>query len=158
MKKEPKKKLTDAYVKPHNKKARKVLVKDLQDVKEDSIILYMLCNTKHGLYQGGLAVAHPQIDSKDPLSLFVINTSEIIINPVMTNHTRHTVDSEEGCLSFPDKKQIIVQRYNKIQVKYKTITEDFKLTKVITEDISGKRAKKFQHEIEHLDGKFIYKY
>lgn len=154
----PKKKLTDAYVKPHNKKSRKVTNKDLQDVKEDAIILFMLCNTKHGIYPGGLAVAHPQIDSKDPLRFFVINTSEVVINPVITNHTRHTVDSEEGCLSFPDKKPIIVQRYNKIQVEYQTIDKDFKLTKVIKADISGKRAKVFQHEINHLDSVYIFKH
>lgn len=147
---------TDRYVKPHSKISREVNNDDIQLVKNDSDIMFRLCHTKHGIYAGGLAVAHQQIEDNDPLRFFVLADGEIIINPRITRHTNHTVDSEEGCLSFENNKQIIVQRWNKCEVEYQKINKDGLLSDFILESLSGKRAKIFQHEIDHFDCKYIF--
>jgi len=148
------------YVPPHRKISREVTEKDLNRVKEDGHILYNLCFTQRGPhYKGGFAVAHPQITKKDPLRFFVIYDKRIIINPVIVNHTNSTVDSEEGCLTYPDKPMITVQRWNKCEVEYQVFGEkDDKLvlSEKIKQNLSGKDAKIFQHEIDHLDAKYIY--
>lgn len=159
MKTEPKKEPVDFlkyYVKPHKKISREVTDKDLKRVAEDAHILYNLCHTQHGIYRGGLAVAHQQINDKDPLRFFVMHTKELIINPVIINHTKSTIDSEEGCLSFFNRPQKIVQRWNKCEVEYQTITEEGILSDKIKIDLSGKESKVYQHEVDHFDCKYIY--
>jgi peptide deformylase len=148
------------YVAPHNKKSREVKEEDLEVVVRDAHILYNLCFTQRGPYCGGFAVAHPQINDEDPLSFFVTSEKEIIINPVITNHTKVFIKSEEGCLSFPDRLEIDVDRYNKCTVKYKTLKFNGDGTVVLSEEmeenLSGKRSKIFQHELQHFLGKNIY--
>ena len=120
---------------------------------QEAKVLRSLCFTPVGIKGGGLAVAHPQITDNDPLRFFVMKTGEIIVNPVITRHTRHTVDSKEGCLTFPDEHDVIVQRYNKCEVEYEDINN---LGEKIKESLSGIKSKIFQHEIDHFDCKYIY--
>lgn len=144
------------YVKPHRKKARNVESTDLPTVIRDSHILYNLCFTRQGNQAGALAVAHSQINDKDPLRFFVIADKNLIINPVITRHTKSLVKSEEGCTTYPDEKMIEVDRWNKCEVDYQTLELDGKLTEVKHENLDGKMAKIFQHEIDHLDARYIY--
>lgn len=148
--------LKDYYVQPHDKVSREVVETDLPILLRDAEILYNLCFMSFGAQTGALAVAHPQIDEEDPMRFFVTQVGEVVINPEIINHTGHTVDSEEGCLSFPWNPWTIVQRWNKCVVKYQTIAEDNTLTEFKEVNLSGKMAKVFQHEIDHLDGKYIY--
>ena len=142
-------------IKPHQKISRVVDEGDLSRVMEDAKILYNLCYTQVGVHPGGYAVTHPQIDSQDPLRFFVTRDKEIIMNPVIMRHTEHTVDSKEGCLSFGEYLPITVQRWNKITVIYERLYPDGKIEKC-KENVSGIRAKVFQHENQHLDGLYIY--
>jgi len=154
------------YVKPHRKKAREVKTKDIKRVVEDANIMFNLCYTPRGLYPSAFAIAHSQINDKDPLSFFVLNDQKIIINPVITRHTKVPVDSEEGCLSLPDMKPIVVPSYHKCEVEYQTLELDgkpkkgeeqkFKLSEKIEDNISGMTSKVFQHEQQHLLGENIY--
>lgn len=144
------------YVPPHEKKSREVTEADLPKVIEDSHILYNLCYTKTGIYPGAFAVAHPQIDDKDPLRFFVTHDQKIIINPVIVRHTKHTVDSVEGCLTFPYLKPITVKRYNKCEVECYGLTKDGKMGERITLSLSGREAKIFQHEIDHFESVYVY--
>ena len=144
------------YVKPHNKVAREVTKDDLLDVLRDAHILYNLCYTQHGIHPGGFAVAHPQINDKDPLRFFVTKDEKIIINPAIVRHTNSTVDSQEGCLTFPDKYPIIVQRWNKCEVEYQTLDKNSELTEKERVSLSGLEARIFQHEIGHFDGNLIF--
>lgn len=145
-------------VPPHNGKSREVGEAELTRVVKDAHILFQLCYTKIGVFNGGKAIAHSQITTEDPLRFFVTKDEEIIINPVVIKHTRHTVDSSEGCLTFPSLPPCIIQRWNKCEVEYNILTKDLKLSKRVAENLSGLRAKVFQHEIDHFDGLYVYKY
>jgi len=151
-------------VPPHSKVSRDVVESDIDRVIEEIKVLHQICFTRVGPYAGALAMAHPQIDNKDPLRLFVTADAKIIINPKITNHTKTPVDSFEGCITFPEKPMVKVDRYHKIEVEYITIMVDpeddkkFKLSSVIHQDLSGKNSYMFQHETDHLDAKYIYQY
>lgn len=146
------------YVKPHKKVSREVKIEDIPKVVEDAHILFNLCYTQNGPYPGGFAVAHPQINDTDPLRFFVTNQREIIINPVITRHTTVKIDSEEGCLSFPDKMPTMVPRWNKCEVEFVTLDPNNEngLSEVKKLSLNGRTAKVFQHEVDHLDAIYIF--
>lgn len=149
-------------VKPHSKKSREVTNKDIKRVLEEVKILHELCFLPTGKYNGAYAMHHGQIDDRDPLSLFVTADHKIIINPVITRHSGYTVDSKEGCVTYPDKEQIIVQRWHKMELDFVTIMTDpkdstkFQLSSIMHGSLSGPEAFCFQHEIDHGDSKYIY--
>ncbi len=150
--------LTKRYKEPHDVISREVEIKDVKRVELEGDILRKLCFRPVGMYSGGLAVAHQQITNKDPLRFFVLKTGEIIINAKIIRHTNHTVDSKEGCLTYSKTPEITIQRWNKCEVEYQKLEgEDGGLSDTITENLEGKRAKIFQHEIDHFDCEDIYK-
>jgi len=146
----------------HKKDSRDVTEADIDRVIEEAKILYEICFTPVGDYNGAFAMAHSQIDDKDPMKLFVTRERSIIINAKITRHSNYTVDSEEACVSFPDRPQIIVPRWHKIEVEYMTIMVDpedkdkFKLSSVQKESLSGRESFVWQHEIDHQNSQFIY--
>ena len=156
--------LVGRIVPPHKKISREVTDEDTNTVQNDLQVLYRLCFTPHGLYGGAYAMAHPQIDDKDPLRLFVMANMLIVCNPKITLHSGYTVDSKEACMSFSGMMMTTVPRWQKIDLEYQTIIKDpknegkFKLSEVKFEKLSGQPAKVFQHEIDHLDGKYIYQF
>lgn len=139
---------------PHKKVSREVTEKDIKSVITIAADMAEFCKNPIGNQREILALAHQQIEKKDPMRFFVTQYGDIIINPEITRHTNSTVDSREGCVSFPNEPSIIVQRWNKCEVKYQKI-EDNKLT-LCGEKLSGQEAKMFQHELDHLDAKYIY--
>ena len=149
-------------VPPHSRKSREVIESDIEKVIKEAQILYNLCFTPNGMANGAHAMAHPQIDDQDPLSFFVTAKRDIIINPTITRHTNTTVDSKEGCYSYPDKTPIIVQRYNKIEVEFITLMVDpdnkdeFKFSSVLKDNLGGIEARVWQHEIDHINGIYIF--
>lgn len=149
-------------VKPHSKKSRSVTETDVNRVVEESVVLYELCFTPVGLYKGAFAVHHSQIDDKDPLNFFVSADKRIIINPTITRHSNYLVDSKEACLTFPEKEQIVVPRWQKCEIDYVTIMVDpkdnkkFKLSSVIKEKLNGPSAFIIQHEVNRGNGTYIY--
>lgn len=147
---------TQFYVEPHKKVSRDVTENDLDEMVKEAHILYNLCYTTHGIHHGAFAVAHPQINDKDPMRFFVTAEKEIIINPEIIRHTNTTVKSKEGCTSFPGLYPIDVDRWNKCEVRYQTLLDDGKISEIITENLTGRRAKIFQHEIGHMDGHYIF--
>jgi len=152
MKEEIKKEL---IVEPHKLISKEVRKDDVAKVTTEYFTMLRYCKYPPKQFKIILAIAHPQIVDKNPLRFFITAEEELIINPTITRHTRHTVDSLEGCLSFPNNENIIVQRYNKCEVVYYQTDEDNNLIKK-EESLSGQRAKMFQHEIDHLDGIYIY--
>lgn len=149
-------------VKPHPKVSREVLESDIERVVKEANILYNLCFTKNGLTSGAYAMASPQIDDQDPLRFFVTARKDLIINPVIVRHTKHTVPSKEGCYSFPERQPIIVQRWHKIEVEFRTLIVDpdnkdkYKFSSLLKENLSGKEAKIWTHEIDHLFARYVY--
>jgi len=159
---EEKEPVNKRIVGPHTKESRLVTEADLERVISEAKILYEICFTSNGIYQGAWAMHHSQIEEKDPLQLHVTADKKIFLNPVITNHSNYTVDSKEGCVSYATEKQIIVQRWQKIEVEYVTVMVDpedntkFKLSSVIKESLSGMQAKVFQHEMDHGLASYIY--
>lgn len=160
-------------IKAHKKISRLVTEQDLDRVYKESEEIYSMLNKKTGNFHSFYAIAHPQVEDKDPLRFFVLNnlTEEfrswnvVVINPVIINHTKQEIDSKEGCATFSYMPENIVKRFHKIQVELNflefqksIIDKEYKPTlgKRIKLDLSGKIAKVFQHEIDHLNAKYIY--
>ncbi|MFA6325319.1 MAG: hypothetical protein WCX46_03800, partial [Candidatus Paceibacterota bacterium] len=61
------KELLNRYVNPHKLNSRDVLESDLLRVAEESKVLFNLCSLPYGNHMSAEAMAHPQIDDKDPL-------------------------------------------------------------------------------------------
>lgn len=154
--------LISRYVAPHKKKSRWVTKEDLQRVMTDGKDLVAMCNIPRGKYSGIAALAHSQIDDQDPLRFFVLPNGMVIINPVITSHTKAHVFKEEGCMSYPENEiKKSVARFNKITVTYQTLgrkdeNSEPELTKPATEDLTGGNSHVFQHECGHLNGCNIY--
>jgi len=154
--------LSGRYCPPHNIKSRWVTSADLPRVLADGIDMVALCSLPRGKYGGGAAIASTQIEAKDPLRFFVLPNGTVIINPVIIDHTKANIERKEGCLSFPDyEMKENVLRYNKITVIYQTLERideksDPHISKPITENLHGRVAHIFQHEVSHLNGSQIY--
>ena len=136
---------------PHNKISRPVTDADIARVLSEAKLMHGYVTDKC------VALAHCQVDDTDPLCFFVTRGGKIIINPKIVRHSGYTVDSVEGCMTYPDNAPITKQRWRKIEVEYQTI-HDGKLTEVMAnnDDIKGLNAFIFQHEIDHFDGKYCY--
>ena len=157
--------LSMKYIKPHNKISRHVTDKDLPRVLEDAKILHEMCMVGRGDYNTAFAIAHTQIEEKDPLRFYVTIKGQIIINPVIFNHTKQFIDKREGCMSFPENPMIPLTRFHKIQMRYQTLSYKTRegnnvtglaLTEEVTSDYSGEDAEVCQHEVAHLLGSNIY--
>ncbi len=160
-------------IQPHTNKSREVIDKDLELIYKSSEEMLKLLNEPIGMYWGGFALAHSQVEKDSPLRFFVLNGSNekfkewqnlIIINPVITRHSKTMVEKKEGCLSFAEMPMKTVQRYNKIEVEFYSINffkkYDGKYEPRMSEKkygkFSGVVAQVWQHEINHLDGINIF--
>jgi len=154
--------LLSLYVPPHHKKSRQVIEKDISRVTEDGRDLLTLCSLPRGPYMGSEAMAHPQITDKDPLRFFMLPNGLIVINPLIVNHTKIAIFTEEGCMSYPNEPvKTMVPRYHKITVEFQTLVTDEKSKKTkigpfMVEELSSHSSHVFQHEICHLNGYDIY--
>jgi peptide deformylase len=135
----------------HRKISRKVKSEDMSVIMSLRNEMFMLCFKNIGNYKGAYAVAHCQVKKINPMRFFVTREGKTIVNPKIVRHSGYMVDSFEGCLSYPLRNQVMVQRYRKIEVEY--LDKDFK-KKVA--HLSGQEAFVWQHEIDHFDGKHIY--
>lgn len=144
------------YVPWHTKLSRTVTSEDIPRLIKEASVMGELCHTPIGIYGGANAVSHAQIDGVDPLRFFVSSSGEVIINPVIIDHTKTPVDSVEACTSFPEKPPVTVQRYHKITARFQQLTIEKELSDFREEQFSGPEAKAFQHECEHMNGHSIY--
>ena len=150
------------YCPPHNMKSRWVNTVDIPRVVADGKDLVAMCSIPRGKYSGISALAHSQIDDKDPLRFFVLPNGMVVINPVITDHTKFPIFKTEGCMSFPDEDiKNMIPRYNKVTATYQTLSRideksDPVLSKPISENLNGGIAHIFQHEVSHLNGSNIY--
>jgi len=162
-------------IKPHNKKSRIAVDKDAQFIAEQaSEMMLLAAKIEHDrkFFDQVFGIHHSQV-SKKPLDFFVLNPTNdkivnqygdresfIFINPVIVNHTRHTVDSIESCLSFAGMPGTTVQRWNKIELVYQVLVEQddgtFLISEPHKENINGLLARICQHEIGHANAEYIY--
>ena len=157
--------LSKEYVEPHKIVTRKVVDKDIKRVVHDSKVMQEMCLVGRADYTTAFAIAHPQITKDDPLRFFVKIDGQVIVNPVITNHTNQIIERKEGCMSFPGEPMKVVERYNKITVNYQKIFHTEKeglpisepeLTEVMELKLSGTESEVFQHELSHLNGHNMY--
>lgn len=148
--------ILERIVHPHKTVSREVTQDDVDSILAEGQVLVDLCYAQSGIYQTAFAMAHPQIEEKNPMRIFALANGMIICNPRIVGHTKHPVDSVEGCMSLPLKEKTLVQRYNKIDVEFQTIDNDKKLTEVLSQKLSGIQSKVWQHEIAHLNGHYCF--
>jgi peptide deformylase len=102
----------------------------------------------------GIGLAANQVGS--PLSITVIDISPvegyestkpmILINPKITYYSDEETDYEEGCLSLPNLRELVI-RPEAIQVSFMDEKEQMH-----TMQADGLLARVLQHEIDHLNG------
>ncbi|MBR1770030.1 MAG: peptide deformylase [Bacteroidales bacterium] len=106
----------------------------------------------------GVGLAAPQINL--PISVLVIDADPFkenypegegfkraMINPEILEIGGEDESFEEGCLSLPGINETVIRK-NKVKVKY--LDSDFNEH---IEELFGIRARVFQHEFDHLQGK-----
>jgi len=74
----------------------------------------------------------------------------VLINPVIELFGEEEEEFEEGCLSLPDLRDIVV-RPTEIQVRY--LDANFKEQ---VRQVDGLLARVMQHEIDHLNGTYFF--
>ena len=72
---------------------------------------------------------------------------EVYLNPVIKNYSDKKQTFKEGCLSIPNRNDILKTRAFSISIEYDTMKAEHK-----TETIEGFTSVIFQHEIDHLNG------
>lgn len=148
--------LLKLYVAPHKKKSRPVTPADLERVKHDAHNMMDLCNVPHGVHEkGAFAIAHSQIDDKDPLAFFVTRDGRTIINPRIVKHGDQEDVLYEGCMSYPERGSVRVRRWHKIEVAYQKLnywTDEMVDSSAMYANL---KAEIWQHEIDHMDGVYI---
>ena len=143
---------------PHPRKmSRAAGAEDIDVVLADSVRLLEVCYEPIGLYSGGKAMAHVQIEGEDPLRFFVKKNGDIVINPKIISKSdkyKHV----EGCMSFPFRKSKKVARFKIIEVEYilSKVGEKININNIIKEKVAGIDAAIFQHEIGHFNLDLIY--
>ena len=147
---------TELYCPPREVVARPVTAKDVSRVIKDGQIMFELCSAPVGIYRRAFAIAHPQINSKDPLTFFVTRDQRVIINPVIIRHTDALVNDVEGCMTFYMKQPIVKGRYYRLELQYQTLDEHGKLTGPMVWAVKGLEARMVQHEIDHFNGIYLY--
>jgi len=137
-------------INPHHTPSREVTEKDYKRVAKAAPQMVELCRTT------GYALAHAQVEDKDPLRFFVTNEGEIVMNPKITRHLKTSDQFLEGCLSFPGVPHTVVERYRKCEVSGLSLNADTLEAEPFNSSLSGIEARVYQHEIDHMDGKNIY--
>ncbi len=129
------------------------ITKDYPDIKQ------LIADMFETMYKAsGVGLAAPQINL--PISVLVIDTDVFkesypegegwrvaIINPEILEVSEETWAFEEGCLSVPGIHEDVI-RPSSIKVRY--FDEDFNEHEEV---LTGVRARVFQHEYDHLQGK-----
>jgi peptide deformylase len=95
-------------------------------------------------HYGGAGLAAPQCGF--PYRLFVMVGGIVCINPVILESSKETVQTKEGCLSFPGL-YLSVTRPETIHIKYLN-----EFGKPVEATWNGATAKIAQHELDHLNG------
>ncbi|MDO6760755.1 peptide deformylase [Tamlana sp. 2_MG-2023] len=72
---------------------------------------------------------------------------EVYLNPKITKYSKKKQSVREGCLSIPNRSDVLNCRSNRIEIEYDTMENEHK-----KETVEAFTAVIFQHEIDHLSG------
>lgn len=129
-----------SYIKPNsNDPVLQTFVKRLYKTVTDSLSL-------------GVGIAAPQVGilkniiwvqrfDKDNFPF------EVYLNPVIVKYSLKKQTCREGCLSVPNRSEVLNNRAYAIMIEYDTMKGDHK-----TEMVEAFTSVIFQHEIDHLNG------
>ncbi len=95
----------------------------------------------------GVGLAAPQVGMLRRYCIIDVGDGLIeLINPVITEKSEETQTGNEGCLSIPDRSEVIT-RPMKVSVRAQN-----RFGENITVTGEGLKARALCHEIDHLDG------
>ena len=114
----------------------------------DEKLQQTLDDMKETMYDAeGVGLAAPQIGILRRYCVIDVGDGVIeLINPVITEKSDETQTGNEGCLSIPDRSEIIT-RPMKVSVRAQN-----RYGENITVTGEGLKARALCHEIDHLDG------
>lgn len=146
------------YVLPHKKISRTVQPEDTDRMIADALVMQEMCSVPPKYHLPAFAIAHSQIDDVDPLRFFVTREGDIIINPVILSHDHRPVLRKEGCTTFGSSiPPADVARVRKLVVEYFVIEDEVMKTWIKKKHtVNGQKAQIFQHEIDHMNAKYVY--
>jgi len=107
----------------------------------------------------GIGLAANQVGSTLAMTVIDVADSDdedategplVLINPVIEAYSDEEEEFEEGCLSLPDLRDVVV-RPEAIQVRYL----DRNMKEVVRE-ADGLLARVIQHEVDHLNGIYFF--
>lgn len=142
-------------------------VKSWNEIKVEALELREFIKTTEnnveGYWKKAYAISHAQVSYR-PKDFFVVNEwytdlielfgTWCVINPKIIR-SGEEVYWKEACMSFPHRQPTNVDRFNKIIIEYSIPFLWF--TRTVRRKFIGLPAFICQHEIEHRDGKNIYK-
>lgn len=137
---------------PHKILAKKLGKVEINDIKNGSYKELVSDMRKAMVENNGVGLAANQV-GKD-LSIFVVDQKlaedngvpDAFINPEITEYSKETDETEEGCLSIPDY-WVPIKRSKKIKIK--AVDENGNKIKF---KARGFLARVLQHETDHLNG------
>ena len=165
---------------PFNKEITSKVVSNYSEIVKVATLMVARIQAnkyKNRRWPEAYAMAHTQVYCEiDPLcatgycdhhfKFFVVNMKnaevkkmfsrhEVIINPIVIDHSPNKTTSEEACMSNPFEGIQKKQRYEWIEVEYKIPTRlpffKGKMRKV-RKICTGLKSNIFQHEIDHFNG------
>lgn len=114
----------------------------------DEKLHQILDDMKETMYDAeGVGLAAPQVGILRRYCVIDVGDGVVeLINPVITEKSEETQTGNEGCLSIPDRSEIIT-RPMKVSVRAQN-----RYGENITVTGEGLKARALCHEIDHLDG------
>lgn len=114
----------------------------------DERLHQILDDMKETMYEAeGVGLAAPQVGILRRYCVIDVGDGIIeLINPVITEKSEETQTGNEGCLSIPDRSEIVT-RPMKVSVRAQN-----RFGENITVTGEGLKARALCHEIDHLDG------
>lgn len=132
---------------------------EVTDMSDD--LSALVDNMLETMYQArGIGLAANQVGQSTALTVIDIADMDdeapkpegpiVLINPVIEAVSDEEEDFEEGCLSLPDFRDVVI-RPSAIQVRYldRTMRE-------VRREVDGLLARVIQHEVDHLNGIYFF--
>lgn len=134
--------------------------KPVPDIFDPQVIEISNQMLKEMLEKEGVGIAAPQLGYSLQMLIIASRPNHrypsapfmhplLMINPLWLYHSETTELGEEGCLSVPDRREL-VERYQEVTVQFWNLTG-----KAQTATFTGFIARIFQHEYDHLQGKLF---
>ncbi len=98
----------------------------------------------------GIGLAAPQVGVLQRLMVYDVDDDpRVLVNPVLSDFSEETAESDEGCLSVPGLTMPVARS---LRIRVTGLDEHGDPVEFIAEDVE---ARVIQHEIDHLDGILI---